>query len=83
MRVSGEGRGWLGVLRPNRGPRRAPPARLAGQGDPSPRGCSPYATRASGIQPAPRGGRGSGAAGRALGLFCRGWDNAMTPAMTP
>ena len=36
----GEG-GWLGVVRPNRA---AP--RLAGRGDPSPRGCPPYVQNA-------------------------------------
>ena len=44
----------MGVVRPNRA---AP--RLAGRGDPSPRGCPPYAPRAGVSQPAPRGGRGS------------------------
>ena len=39
----------MGVVRPNRA---AP--RLAGRGDPSPRGCPPYAPRAGGSQPAPR-----------------------------
>ena len=34
-------------------PNRAAP-RLAGRGDPSPRGCPPYAPRAGGSQPAPR-----------------------------
>ena len=55
------GRGSLGVVRPNR----AAPL-LAGRGDPSPRGCPPYATRAGGSQPAARGGLGSGAVGRGL-----------------
>ena len=52
-------------------PNRAAP-RLAGRGDPSPRGCPPYAPRAGVSQPAPRGGRGSGAVGRELHLFFAG-----------
>ena len=59
--VWGGEEGWLGVVRPNRA---AP--RLAGRGDPGPRGCPPYAPRAGGSQPAPRGGQGFGAAGRVL-----------------
>ena len=42
----GEEGGWLGVVRPNR---------AAPRPDPSPRGCPPYAPRAGGSQPAPRG----------------------------
>ena len=60
-------------------PTRAAPL-LAGRGDPSPRGCPPYAPRAGVSQPAPRGGA-AGAVGRELHLYVAGCNGPVAASL--